>query len=223
MVQAETLPFRDRIASDSPLRESQRRYLRWKYPAEYLFAALAALLLLPLFVIIPILIKLDSAGPLFFRQIRIGKDLRPFEIFKFRTMAHGAHELQRELQKINEMSGGGLFKSDHDPRITRVGRILRKLSLDELPQLLNILRGDMTIIGPRPLSTTVPMYRLSQLRRFVVKPGLGCFWQAYHRGETNFEAWIESDLQYIDAMCATLDLKLLFVIAKNTVLMNGAR
>ena len=138
-------------------------------------------------------------------------------------MHKDAHLMQDKLKHLNEMSGGGLFKSDNDPRVTRVGRYLRKYSLDELPQLMNILRGEMTIIGPRPLSTPIDMYKPHQLNRFIVKPGLGCIWQAYHRGDTDFDAWMDSDLEYLEKIGPFFDLKMLFMIFKNALIGKGAR
>jgi len=198
-------------------------YLKWKYTLEYSLALLSLPIALPLMAVIGILVKLTSAGPMLYRPERIGENLRPFKVYKFRTMVRNAHTLNSHMEHINEMSGGGLFKSSQDPRVTWLGRWLRKFSLDELPQVFNILRGEMTIIGPRPLSTPIELYKSHQLRRFTVRPGLGCVWQAYYRQDTDFDRWIQSDLEYIDRMSPLLDMKLFLRIIWNVIFGKGAR
>jgi lipopolysaccharide/colanic/teichoic acid biosynthesis glycosyltransferase len=121
------------------------------------------------------------------------------------------------------MKGGQLFKSDNDPRITPFGKFLRKYSLDELPQLFNILKGEMSIIGPRPLSTPISVYENYQLKRFIMKPGLGCIWQAYYRKEINFTKWMKTDLLYIKKASLWVDIKLLLLITKNVIMGKGGR
>src|ERR1019366_10662157 len=165
----------------------------------------------PLFLIVPLLIKLTSPGPVLFRQKRSGLNGRPFTMFKFRTMGTDAEQRKHELDALNEMSGP-VFKITKDPRITPIGRILRKFSLDEFPQLYNVLRGDMSLVGPRPL----PEYEVkrfddvAQRRRLSVKPGLTCLWQVSGRNEVkNFEDWVRLDLQYIDNWALRLDLRIL--------------
>ena len=165
-----------------------------------------------LFLLIAAVIKLTSPGPIFFRQRRCGLNGHPFTMVKFRSMSTDAEQRQHELAALNEM-GGPVFKVTNDPRITSVGRFLRKHSLDELPQLLNVLRGEMSLVGPRPL----PVYEvqrfdvLAHRRRLSVKPGLTCLWQVSGRNQVNdFRDWVRLDLEYIDNWSLWLDLKILW-------------
>jgi lipopolysaccharide/colanic/teichoic acid biosynthesis glycosyltransferase len=198
-------------------------YLKYKYFFERLIGLAFFIALLPVMAIIALLIKLDSHGPVIFRQVRMGEGLRFFTIYKFRTMYADAHEKQKELQHLNEMNGGKLFKIERDPRVTRIGKWLRKFSLDELPQFFNIVRGDMTLIGPRPLSTPFNEYKPHHLRRFLVRPGLGAIWQAYHRKETDFERWMAADAEYVEKVSLWFDIKLFFRIAYAVITAKGAR
>jgi exopolysaccharide biosynthesis polyprenyl glycosylphosphotransferase len=170
------------------------------------------ILLSPVFVLIAFLIKLVSPdGPVFFVQSRVGYNRRRFNMIKFRSMVPNAELLQRGLEAMNE-AAGPLFKIKDDPRITPIGRVLRKTSLDELPQLLNVLRGDMSLVGPRPLPLRdVARFEENSLnRRFSVKPGITCLWQINGRSDlTSFDQWIEQDLEYIDHWSFALDLKIL--------------
>lgn len=214
-----------------PLQERERvkiypkvtAYTRLKYAVDQFMATLGLIAISPFLAIVAILVKLDSKGPVFFKHERIGLGASPFMMYKFRTMIENAHQLQAELQQINEMKGGALFKADKDPRITRLGRFLRKYSIDELPQLFNIARGDMSFIGPRPISTPLDYYKPEELKRFSVKPGLGCIWQAYFRKETDFRMWIKTDLMYVDELNVWLDTKLFFKILVNSIKGRGAR
>ncbi|NOZ61612.1 MAG: sugar transferase [Calditrichaeota bacterium] len=168
------------------------------------------LLLSPVLLITAIAIKLESKGPVLFKQTRSGLNGRKFTLYKFRSMIVGAEMKKKMLEKMNEMDGP-VFKIKRDPRITRVGRIIRKLSVDELPQLFNVLKGDMSIVGPRPpLPVEVEMYELWQRRRLSLKPGLTCIWQVSGRNNVNFDRWMEMDLEYIDSWSLWLDIKLLF-------------
>lgn len=216
---------RSRVESPKTLniQELNSVYVKFKYTFEYLLTFLTVLFLLPMFGVVTFLIKLDSRGPVLFKHIRYGKNGKPFKVFKFRTMVQGAHLMQDKFKHLNEMDGGKLFKSDKDPRVTRLGKILRKTSIDELPQLFNILKGEMTIIGPRPLSTPIEEYDVESLNRFKVKPGLGCIWQAYFRKGTDFKMWMKTDVIYVENLSLKLDLKLLFLITKNVLTGNGAR
>jgi exopolysaccharide biosynthesis polyprenyl glycosylphosphotransferase len=166
--------------------------------------------LFPLLVVIAILIKLTSNSPVFFLQHRIGLNKRQFRIFKFRTMVPNAEQLIAKLEQLNEVSGP-VFKMEKDPRITPIGRLLRRSSLDELPQLLNVLRGEMSLVGPRPLP--VRDYQGFnedwQRRRFSVRPGITCLWQVNGRSGISFEQWMKLDLQYMDEWSLWLDLKIL--------------
>jgi|HubBroStandDraft_1064217.scaffolds.fasta_scaffold05341_6 exopolysaccharide biosynthesis polyprenyl glycosylphosphotransferase len=172
----------------------------------------AALLvwLAPVLLVTAVLVKLTSRGPIVFSQIRVGLNKRQFKIYKFRTMVANAEQLQDQLIGMNEMSGP-VFKIKRDPRVTPLGRILRKTSIDELPQLFNVLRGDMSLVGPRAMS--LRDYRLFdqdwQRRRFSVKPGITCLWQVCGRSALPFDKWMELDMQYIDKWSLWLDLKIL--------------
>jgi exopolysaccharide biosynthesis polyprenyl glycosylphosphotransferase len=171
-------------------------------------SAIALLLLAPLFAAVAILIKLDSPGPVFFRQMRVGLRGRTFAMLKFRTMVQDAEKLRARLEQNNEQRGP-VFKIEKDPRITRVGRFLRKHSIDELPQLLNVLRGEMSIVGPRPpLPAEVEKYAAWQRRRLSVRPGLTCIWQVSGRNQITFEEWMLLDMQYIDHWSFGEDLML---------------
>jgi exopolysaccharide biosynthesis polyprenyl glycosylphosphotransferase len=175
-----------------------------------LFSSLLLLILAPLFLVVAVLIWLTSPGPVFFRQTRVGLNKRQFRIYKFRTMVANAEQLQEQLLARNEMSGP-VFKIKKDPRVTPLGRFLRKTSIDELPQLLNVLQGEMSLVGPRAMS--LRDYRLFdqdwQRRRFSVKPGITCLWQIHGRNSVPFEKWMELDMQYIDKWSLWLDLKIL--------------
>jgi exopolysaccharide biosynthesis polyprenyl glycosylphosphotransferase len=167
-------------------------------------------LLSPLMLLIALLIKLTSPGPVFFVQERLGLSKRRFPMFKFRTMVVNAEERQKELEAMNEASGP-VFKMRSDPRVTGLGRWLRKTSLDELPQFFNVLRGELSLVGPRPLPVR-DFERFDEYwfnRRFSVKPGITCIWQVSGRSETSFDGWIKQDLEYIDNWSLALDLKLL--------------
>jgi exopolysaccharide biosynthesis polyprenyl glycosylphosphotransferase len=174
-------------------------------------AIIGLILSAPLFILIALAIKLTSPGPIFFRQARGGRHGRPFTMLKFRTMVTDAEMQREELARFNQMSGP-VFKIDKDPRITRIGKILRKTSLDEFPQLWNVLKGEMSLVGPRPL----PIYEVekfettAQRRRLSMKPGLTCLWQTAGRNQIkSFEQWVALDLQYIDNWSLWLDFKIL--------------
>lgn len=163
---------------------------------------------LPLFSLIALGIKLSSRGPILFKQERSGLNGRKFTLFKFRTMMVGAEMRKKELERQNEMKGP-VFKIKRDPRVYPLGRLLRKTSLDELPQLFNVLNGDMSIVGPRPpLPVEVEMYEIWQRRRLSLKPGITCIWQVSGRNEIDFDQWMKMDLEYIDNWSLWLDLKI---------------
>ena len=167
------------------------------------------LVLFPVIVGSALGIKLTSRGPVFYRQTRIGKSGRSFGCLKFRTMTVGAHAQQDQLRIANEQDGPA-FKILDDPRVTPFGRLLRKFSIDELPQLLNVLIGDMSLVGPRPPTPSeVEQYTWWQHRRLSVKPGLTCIWQVYGRNRVSFKRWVEMDLYYIDNWTLWMDVKLI--------------
>lgn len=172
-------------------------------------SAVALWLLLPLLLLTALAIKLTSKGPLLFRQTRVGLHGRPFRMLKFRTMVVDAEARKASLAALNEVDGP-VFKITNDPRVTRVGRFLRKFSIDELPQLVNVVRGDMSIVGPRPpLPNEVAKYEGWQRRRLSVRPGLTCIWQVSGRNTLSFQQWMYLDMQYIDTWSFVKDLELI--------------
>lgn len=169
------------------------------------------ILLLPFFLIFAMIIKLESKGPVLFVQERIGLRGRTFKLYKFRTMVSGAEEQKRMLKALNE-ADGPVFKMKNDPRVTRFGRFLRNKGLDELPQLFNVIRGDMSLIGPRPpLEEEINQYERWQLQRLSVKPGITCTWQIIpNRHEVSFEEWMQLDMSYIENWNLFKDVRLFF-------------
>jgi len=172
-------------------------------------ATVGLVALLPVFAACITAVKLTSRGPIFFRQERIGKNGNVFTCLKFRTMRVGA-QAQQELLRAASVQDGPAFKIPDDPRVTSIGRFLRKFSLDELPQLINVLCGDMSLVGPRPpIPSEVENYSWWQRRRISVKPGLTCVWQVWGRNRVSFKRWVEMDLFYIDNWSLWLDFKLI--------------
>ena len=200
----------------------------WRTEAKRLMDLAGAVGLLmvtaPLLLLTALAIKLDSAGPVFFIQERVGLSKRRFRMIKFRTMTADAEVRMKDIEHLNEKSGTPIFKIKNDPRITRVGKWLRKTSVDELPQLLNVLLGDMSIVGPRPLSVrdATRMEKAWQKRRFSVKPGLTCLWQVSGRSNLSFEQWMELDLEYIDHWSLGLDAAILLRTIPAILLARGA-
>lgn len=183
--------------------------LAFKRVMDFTLTAAALVFLAPLFIALAVAIKLESPGPVFFRQYRSGIRGRRFNCYKFRSMYVDAEARLAELKAHNEMSGP-VFKMKDDPRITRVGKFIRKYSLDELPQLFNVFRGDMSLVGPRPpLPAEVDQYEPWQRRRLSMKPGITCIWQVSGRNNIDFDQWMRLDLQYIDNWNLRLDIKLL--------------
>ena len=171
---------------------------------------LGILVLSPLFIIIAIIIKTTSKGPVFFFQKRVGKNGKEFDMYKFRSMVVNAEELKEKLVAQNEMSGP-MFKMKDDPRVTKVGKFIRKTSIDELPQLWNVLKGDMSLVGPRPsLPKEVAQFEDWMYRRLEVKPGLTCYWQVSGRNNIDFEDWMKLDCKYVDERSTWIDIKLIF-------------
>jgi exopolysaccharide biosynthesis polyprenyl glycosylphosphotransferase len=181
-----------------------------KRAVDFCLALVALVAVSPVMILAAALIKLTSPGPVFFTQKRIGQNKRRFSIYKFRSMTVDAEARMKQIEHLNEQKGP-VFKIKHDPRITPVGRFLRKTSIDELPQLFNVLRGDMSLVGPRPMS--VRDYELFSedwhRRRFSVRPGITCLWQVAGRNSIPFEQWMELDMQYIDKWSLWLDIKIL--------------
>jgi exopolysaccharide biosynthesis polyprenyl glycosylphosphotransferase len=201
----------------------------WQGVLKGLFDRIGAILLLifssPIFLAIGLLIKLSSPGPVLFRQKRSGLNGAPFTIFKFRTMVTNAEQFQHELAAMNEMTGP-VFKVSNDPRVTPIGRFLRKSSLDELPQLINVLRGEMSLVGPRPLPVDeVKRFNdFAHRRRLSVRPGITCLWQVSGRNNvTDFRDWVRLDLEYIDNWSLWLDFKILWRTVPVVLTGVGAR
>lgn len=190
--------------------QSQKSYSLWiKRFIDIVVSSILLIILSPLFAFIAILVKRDSPGPAFFKQIRSGLNGRKFVLYKFRTMVNGAEALRSQLQQLNEASGP-IFKIHNDPRITRIGKFLRRTSLDELPQLYNVLKGEMSLVGPRPL----PLIESTQItgqerRRLSMKPGVTGIWQCHGRSHARYERLIRMDLEYVDNWSLILDFKLL--------------
>lgn len=194
----------------------------WKTVTESIFAFLTLLVISPVLFLVALIIKIDSKGPIIFKQKRVGLRGRQFYIYKFRTMVTNAEEIRKKLEAQNE-SDGPTFKIKKDPRITRIGRFLRKTSLDEIPQLFNVLKGEMSLIGPRPpIPSEVAQYERWQLRRLSVKPGLTCTWQIIpNRNDVVFEKWMKLDLQYIDNWSFWNDIKLFLKTIKAVFVNSG--
>lgn len=177
---------------------------------DVVFSFIGILALSPLFIIIAIIIKTTSKGPVLFSQKRVGKNGKEFEMYKFRSMVVNAEELKEKLVAKNEMSGP-MFKMKDDPRVTKVGKFIRKTSLDELPQLWNVIKGDMSLVGPRPsLPREVAEFEDWMYRRLEVKPGLTCYWQVSGRNNIDFEDWMKLDIKYVDERSTWIDIKLIF-------------
>ncbi|EOU1118095.1 sugar transferase [Clostridium perfringens] len=188
-----------------------RIYLFFKRAIDILGSGFGLIILSPVFLIVAIAIKIeDSKGSVLFSQKRVGHYGKEFNMYKFRSMVSNAEELKAKLMEQNEMSGP-MFKMKHDPRITRVGKFIRKTSIDELPQLINILKGEMSLVGPRPsLPKEVAKFESWMLERLEVKPGLTCYWQVMGRNDIDFEDWMKLDIKYVHDRNFWLDIKLIF-------------
>ena len=186
-------------------------YLFFKRAMDIIGSLCGIILLSPLLIIVALAIKIeDPKGSIFFSQQRCGKDNKLFPMYKFRSMVSNAEELLEELMEHNEMDGP-VFKIKDDPRITRVGKFIRKTSIDELPQLFNIFMGHMSIVGPRPaIPHEVAEYSHYHKQRLLVKPGLTCIWQVSGRNSIGFDEWMEMDLEYIEKRNLWMDIKLIF-------------
>lgn len=190
---------------------------------DVVLAGLLVLITLPVTALTALLIKVTSPGPVLFKQDRCGLNGRLFLMYKFRSMVDNAEQLRFELEALNEMDGP-VFKSSRDPRITAIGKIIRRFSIDELPQLYNVLRGEMSLVGPRPpLPQEVARYVRWQRRRLSMKPGITCLWQISGRNEVSFDDWMKLDLTYIDNWSLLLDLKILLKTVPVVLLGRGAK
>lgn len=199
------------VAERSVEVKQDRTYLFIKRAFDIVASLTALVVLSPLFLVMSAVIFVDDPkGSPFFTQTRVGKDGKEFKFYKFRSMVVNAEELLDDLIKYNEVDGC-VFKIEHDPRITRVGKFIRRTSIDELPQLVNVLKGDMSIVGPRPpLPREVEHYNDYQMQRLAVTPGLTCYWQtAHHRNDIDFDGRVALDLKYIQERSVLVDLKLI--------------
>jgi len=187
-----------------PIQRALKRLL------DVVVSAVGMVVLLPVFLLLILAVKLTSRGPAFYRWEVIGKGCRPFRSYKFRTMVANADQIKRELMTHNEMMGP-VFKMREDPRITQIGRFLRKYSLDELPQVWSVFKGDMSLVGPRPcLQSELPHFSEWHRQKFAVTPGITCLWQISGRNEIkDFDMWVKMDLEYIEHWSFWLDLKIL--------------
>jgi exopolysaccharide biosynthesis polyprenyl glycosylphosphotransferase len=184
-------------------------YIFLKRLFDIALACIALVILSPLFLITAIAIKLEDKGPVFFTQQRAGKDLVPFKMYKFRSMYVNADKKFDEMMKNNEQTGHA-FKIKNDPRITKVGKVIRRLSIDELPQLINVIKGDMSIVGPRPIL----LFQMEECdaydrQRLTVQPGLTCYWQIGGRANIKWDEWVELDLNYVEDMSLWTDIKMI--------------
>ncbi|EPY2289512.1 sugar transferase [Clostridium sporogenes] len=185
-------------------------YFVTKRIIDILGSIIGLLLLSPILIITAIVIKLDSKGPIFFIQERVGKNGEYFNMYKFRSMVIDAEEKLYQLKDKNEMSGP-MFKMKNDPRVTRVGSFIRRTSIDELPQLFNVLKGEMSLVGPRPnLPREVVKFTDYQKDKLLAQPGITCYWQVMGRNNIDFEQWIELDVKYVRERSTWVDIKLIF-------------
>ncbi|XEC96235.1 sugar transferase [Paenibacillus tarimensis] len=212
--------FRVRAAIE---KRSDSAYLLGKRILDVSASLTGLILLAPLFIFLAILIKAeDRRGPVFFSQIRIGKNGKPFKMYKFRSMVTNAEELLNELLDKNEV-GGAMFKMKEDPRITKVGKFIRKTSIDELPQLFNVLKGDMSLVGPRPpLPREVEQYTEYDKQRLLVTPGCTGLWQVSGRNELGFNEMVELDLNYIRRQSILFDIKIILLTVKEILFPKNA-
>jgi lipopolysaccharide/colanic/teichoic acid biosynthesis glycosyltransferase len=204
---AEQLPLP--LIETAPLLTAPRWKLAVKRTIDIVGASIGLLLVLPLIVVISIAVATTSRGPILYRQKRIGRGGRPFTFLKFRSMYRDAESRLSGLRYLNDASGP-VFKMKSDPRVTPVGRVLRRWSMDELPQLVNVIAGQMSLVGPRPpLPQEVDEYGELARQRLLVKPGITCIWQVSGRSDVDFDRWVTMDLEYVFAWSLLLDLKLL--------------
>lgn len=191
-------------------KETEILYVFFKRSLDILGSIIGLVLLSPIFFIVSALIKIESNGPIFFVQKRVGVNGKEFNMYKFRSMVVNAEKLKEKLKNKNEMSGP-MFKIKDDPRITKIGKFIRKTSIDELPQLVNVLKGEMSLVGPRPsLPSEVKEFKSWMLRRLDVKPGITCYWQVMGRNRIGFEDWMKLDVKYVEDRSFWLDIKLIF-------------
>lgn len=202
--------------------DARKAYSAVKRVMDVICSAAALVILSPVFLVTIIAIRLDG-GPAFYTQTRVGKNGVPFKMYKFRSMCVDADKMLDSLLQYNDLATGPAFKMIHDPRVTKVGHFIRKYSIDELPQLLNIIKGDMSIVGPRPpLPREVEQYTDYQKQRLMVTPGLTCYWQTYGRSDIPFDRWVQMDLEYIQKRSLWVDIKLIARTIYTVIFKRGA-
>lgn len=217
------LDYERYIGAIDKIEVSSRRYiyLFLKRVFDVIASSFALILLFPLFLIVAIAIKLEDGGKIIYKQTRVGENKKEFTIYKFRSMHQNAEQRLKELEKLNERDGPA-FKITNDPRITRIGKFIRRTCIDELPQLINIIKGDMSLVGPRPpLPNEVEQYSPYHMLRLNVTPGLTCFWQVRKEETTTFDEWVEMDLDYIEKRCCMIDLQIIFSTIKVVLMSKG--
>jgi len=198
-------------------------YNFFKRSMDIVCSILGIVVLSPVMILVSIAIRLDSRGKVIFSQERVGLDGKLFRMYKFRSMIVNAEDLLEKLKNKNEMTGP-MFKMKEDPRVTKVGKFIRRTSIDELPQLFNVLKGEMSLVGPRPnLPMEVTKFNSNQRRKLLVKPGLTCYWQVMGRSNVDFERWMELDIKYIKERSTLTDLKLIFKTLSVFLGDDGAR
>jgi lipopolysaccharide/colanic/teichoic acid biosynthesis glycosyltransferase len=206
----------------TPIAPASRGYLVAKRIIDIIGASLALLMALPLMIVTAIVVKLESSGSVFFYQTRLSQGGVPFRFYKFRSMCAEAVVLRTALEGLNEVTGP-VFKIRQDPRVTAVGRIIRKMSVDELPQLWHVLTGQMSLVGPRPpVPDEVARYEPWMLQRLSVKPGLTCIWQVSGRSDIGFDEWMRLDVEYVRRRSLWLDLKILAMTIPAVLTGRGA-
>jgi exopolysaccharide biosynthesis polyprenyl glycosylphosphotransferase len=208
------------VPSRTRPRGAYRAFIKRWFDA--LFSFLALVLLAPFLLLVAVAVKVDSRGPVLFCQERVGKNGRVFRFYKFRSMVVGAERMKKQLSQLNELDGP-VFKISNDPRMTKVGKLIRKTSIDELPQLFNVLRGEMSLVGPRPpLPDEVEEYEQWQRRKLDVLPGMTCLWQISGRNMIGFREWMRLDIEYVENCSFGLDIKILLRTIPAVISRKGA-
>lgn len=199
-----------RVIRETDVIGAQRPFYKFvKRTMDIVGGLLGLILFSPVFLVTAILIHLEDGGPVFFPQERVGENGKVFKMYKFRSMRTDAMDMHQDLLPLNEMDGP-VFKMRQDPRVTKVGRVIRRTSIDELPQFLNVLKGEMTLVGPRPIVTyEMAQFNEYQKQRLQVKQGLTCYWQCSGRNTLSFDEWMEMDLKYIREASVLVDIKIL--------------
>lgn len=203
-------------------KDNRRNYERLKRILDLVICSVAFIILIPIFIVIAVCIRLDSKGDVIYSQYRVGKGGKLFKMYKFRSMYVETDKEKQKLINKNEMDGP-VFKMKQDPRVTKVGKVIRATSLDELPQIINVIKGDMSLVGPRPcLEQEAVNYKAKYLKRLSVEQGLTCYWQISGRSDLSFEQWMELDLKYIRERSLLVDLKILFLTIPAVLSQKGA-